>query len=64
MKKTLISFLLLAITSMIFNLYKIDWSKSLINENSIAVIGVLASGCAFLLILILRLSVKISKKEK
>ncbi len=49
---------------MIFNIYKIDWNKSLINENSIALIGVLASGCAILLLLILNLSVKISEKEK
>jgi hypothetical protein len=49
---------------MLFNLYKIDWNKSLFDENSIALIGVLASGCAILLIVILRLSVKISEKEK
>tara|TARA_B100001173_G_scaffold92389_1_gene79890 strand:- start:153 stop:284 length:132 start_codon:yes stop_codon:yes gene_type:complete len=42
----------------------IDWSKSLINDNSVALIGVLASGCAFLLILILQTSIKISEKEK
>tara|TARA_B100000767_G_scaffold275673_1_gene314206 strand:+ start:4954 stop:5148 length:195 start_codon:yes stop_codon:yes gene_type:complete len=64
MKKFILFFLLIAICIMIFNIYKIDWNKSLINENSIALIGVLASGCAILLLLILNLSVKISEKEK
>ncbi|MDG2371978.1 MAG: hypothetical protein P8L83_05145 [Flavobacteriaceae bacterium] len=63
MKKSLLVFLLLAISSMLFNLSKIEWNKSLVDENSIAVIGVLASGCAFLLILILWLSIKISEKN-
>jgi hypothetical protein len=64
MKKSILVFLVLAISSMLFNLYKIDWNKSLFDENSIALIGVLASGCAILLIIILKLSIKISEKEK
>jgi len=63
MKKSLLFLFLLALASAIFNLYKIDWNKSLIEGNSIALIGVLASGCALLLIVILRLSIKISKKH-
>jgi hypothetical protein len=64
MKKIIMLFLILAIFSFFFNLYQIDWSKSLIDENSIALVGVLASGCATLLLLILNVSVKISEKEK
>tara|TARA_B110000003_G_scaffold188471_1_gene187332 strand:- start:6985 stop:7179 length:195 start_codon:yes stop_codon:yes gene_type:complete len=64
MKKIILIFLILAIFNFFFNLYQIDWSKSLIDENSIAMIGVLASGCATLLLLILNVSVKISEKEK
>jgi len=63
MKKSLLVFILLAFASIVFNLYKIDWNKSLIEENSIALIGVLASGCALLLLFILRLSIKISEKK-
>ena len=64
MKKSILIFLVLAICSIFFNLYKIDWGKSLIDDNLIALIGVLASGCALLLIIILKLSIKISEKEK
>ena len=64
MKKSILVFLVLAISSMLFNLYEIDWNKSLFDENSIALIGVLASGSAILLLVILRLSIKISEKEK
>ena len=64
MKKLYTVFLLISLASFIFNFYMIDWSKSLINDNSVALIGLLASGCAFLLILILRTSIKISEKEK
>lgn len=63
MKKSLLFLLLLSLASTLFNLYKINWNKSLIEENSIALIGVLASGCALLLVVILRLSIKISKKH-
>lgn len=64
MKKSILVFLALATSSMLFNFYKIDWNKSLFDENSIALIGVLASGCAILLIIILKISIKISEKEK
>ena len=64
MKKSIYIFLTLTIISLIVNLYKIDWNKSLVGESSIALIGVLSSGCAILLLLILKTSIKISEKEK
>ena len=63
MKKSILFLFLLSLASILFNLYKIDWNKSLVEGNSIALIGVLASGCALLLVVILRLSIKISKKH-
>mgnify|MGYP001273176520 CR=1 FL=1 len=64
MKRTIYVFVILSITSLIFNVYKIDWDKSLIQENSIALIGILASASALIILLILRISIKISEKQK
>ena len=48
----------------VFNLSQIDWNQPLIGDSSIAVIGVLASASAFVLLLILSLARKIVKQIK
>jgi len=65
MKKSL--FVLMSVSLIVFavNLYHIEWNDSFnSNENLIALIGILASSCAFLLLLILKISIKISNKKK
>lgn len=46
----------------LFNLIQIDWNNPLAGKSSVAVIGVMASASAFLLLLILMLSKRIDKK--
>ncbi|MEK9740279.1 MAG: hypothetical protein VW262_03740 [Flavobacteriaceae bacterium] len=48
----------------VFNLTQIDWNQPFIGDSSIAVIGVLASASAFVLLLILSLARKIAKQIK
>ncbi|MGA0211701.1 MAG: hypothetical protein ACO3JH_01755 [Flavobacteriaceae bacterium] len=48
----------------VFNLSQIDWNQPLMGDSSIAVIGVLASASAFVLLLILSLARKIAKQIK
>tara|TARA_A200000159_G_scaffold156375_1_gene171239 strand:+ start:327 stop:500 length:174 start_codon:yes stop_codon:yes gene_type:complete len=48
----------------IFNVTQVNWGDPLSEKSSIAVIGIMAALCAFLLLLILILSNKISKKLK
>ena len=47
-----------------FNLFQIDWKIPFDGKSIVAVIGVVASLSAFLLLLILRISKKISDKIK
>jgi hypothetical protein len=65
MKKSL--FILMSISLIIFliNVYNIQWNNSFnSDENLIALIGIVASSCAFLLLLILKTSIKISEEKK
>ena len=49
----------------LINLYNIQWNNSFnSDENLIALIGMVASSCAFLLLLILKISIKISREKK
>lgn len=49
----------------LINVYNIQWNNSFnSDENLIALIGMVASSCAFLLLLILKTSIKISKEKK
>lgn len=52
----------LALVMVIFNATKIDFEAPLEGDSSVAVIGILASLSAFLLLLILLLSKKIASK--
>ena len=49
---------------MAFNVYQIDWQTPLEGKSTVAVIGALASGSAFLLLLILQLARKIKQKSE
>ena len=55
---------LLALGMMIFNATMIDWEMPTKGDSLIAIIGILASGSALLLIWILLLSLKINAKQK
>ena len=54
----------LAIVSCVFNLTQIDWGDPITGKSSVAVIGVMASASAFLLLLILILSKRVAQKLK
>lgn len=53
-----------ALGMMVFNATIIDWNAPLEGDSTVAVIGVLASGSALLLLWILLLSLKIRAKQK
>lgn len=54
----------LALGMMIFNATMIDWDMPTEGDSLVAIIGILASGSALLLIWILLLSLKINAKQK
>lgn len=54
----------LALGMMIFNATIIDWDTPTEGDSLVAIIGILASGSALLLIWILLLSLKINAKQK
>ena len=54
----------LALGMMIFNATMIDWNMPTEGDSLVAIIGILASGSALLLIWILLLSLKINAKQK
>tara|TARA_B100000780_G_scaffold50462_1_gene31301 strand:+ start:1504 stop:1698 length:195 start_codon:yes stop_codon:yes gene_type:complete len=62
MKIVLPIFIILSLGMFLFNLIQIDWNNPLAGKSSVAVIGVMASASAFLLLLILMLSKRIAKK--
>ena len=63
MMKNLIKVLMvLSIGMVIFNATQVNWEDPFTQKSSIAVIGIMAALCAFLLLLLLILSKKISKK--
>ena len=61
--KLLIKILLVISLLMIgFNVFQINWNAPNWNENIIALIGIISSSCALVLILILMISNKISEE--
>jgi len=52
----------LSLGMVIFNATQVNWQDPLAEKSSIAVIGIMAALCAFLLLLLLTISKKISKK--
>lgn len=64
MKNFLRVMAVLALGMMLFNVTKIDWEMPTEGDSLVAIIGILASGSALLLIWILLLSLKINAKQK
>lgn len=56
--------LVVALGMLVFNLFQINWENPLAGNSLVASIGVLASGCAFLLLLVLQRSLLIAHKLK
>lgn len=54
--------MILALGMLVFNSTRIDFDAPLDGDSSVALIGVMASACAFLLLFILVLSKKIAAK--
>ena len=52
----------LSLGMIIFNATQVNWEDPLSGESSVAIIGIMAAMCAFLLLLLLMISKKISKK--
>ena len=57
-------FMVLALAGCIFNLTQVNWTDPLVGKSSVAVIGVMASASAFLLLLNLMLSKRVAQKIK
>ncbi|MBN09408.1 MAG: hypothetical protein CMC79_03430 [Flavobacteriaceae bacterium] len=64
MRKTILILMVLSLFSLLINILNVQWDKSFMKNNSIALIGILASACSFLLLYILNTSLKISNKKK
>ncbi|MAW15703.1 MAG: hypothetical protein CMC25_04740 [Flavobacteriaceae bacterium] len=64
MKIVLPTLMILSLGMCIFNLIQMNWSSPLEGKSSVALIGVMASASAFLLVSILMISKKIAKKLK
>ena len=63
--KILIKVLMFASLGMIvFNAYHVNWKSPFEGISKVGVIGIIASFCAFTLLLIVHLSIMISKKLK
>ena len=63
--KILIKILIfLSIIMISFNVFQVNWESPMEGQSSIAVIGIMASLCALLLLIILMISMKISNKLK
>tara|TARA_Y100000591_G_C21318837_1_gene444534 strand:+ start:94 stop:300 length:207 start_codon:yes stop_codon:yes gene_type:complete len=57
----------LSLGMILFNLFQLNWQSPLEGKSLIALIGIIASSCAFLLLIILEISKKIlviSKSKK
>lgn len=64
MKNFLRIMLVVAFSMLVFNLTMIDWNTPTQGDSLIALIGILASASAFVLVWILILSLKISAEQK
>lgn len=64
MKNFLRIMLVVAFSMLVFNLTMVDWNTPTQGDSLIALIGILASASAFVLVWILILSLKISAEQK
>lgn len=58
------TFIVLAALLLIYNITQIDFEAPLGGESTVALIGIVGSTCAIVLLLILLVARKIAKKEK
>lgn len=56
--------IVIAVLLMVYNFFRLDFDHLFEGDSAIAAIGVLAPACVILLLLILRTSTKINKKNK
>ena len=54
----------LSLGMVIFNATQVNWDDPFSDKSSIAVIGIMAALCAFLFLILLMISIKISKKNQ
>ncbi|WP_041495162.1 hypothetical protein [Nonlabens marinus] len=64
MKYIVYILMVLAISSLVFNAFKLDFSNLFVGESQIAVISVVASLCVVVLLSILLLSYKIKERQE
>jgi len=62
MKKLIYILGVLALGLMVFNLFQINYNDPFVGDSLVAVIGVVASLCAIILLIILLLAKKIQRK--
>ena len=63
MKKALIALMIVSVGMLLFNLIQVNWQAPLEGKSTVAVIGIMAAACAFLLLLLLFLSKKITDQH-
>ncbi|MEL0262857.1 MAG: hypothetical protein VW933_05825 [Flavobacteriaceae bacterium] len=63
MKKALIALMIVSVGMFLFNLTQVNWQAPLEGKSTVAVIGIMAAACAFLLLLLLFLSKKIADQH-
>lgn len=64
MKYVVYAILVLAIASMVFNIFQLNFSNLFAGDSQIALISILASTCVILLLSILLISYKIKEKQE
>ena len=63
MKKALIALMIVSVGMLLFNLTQVNWQAPLEGKSTVAVIGIMAAACAFLLLFLLFLSKKIADQH-
>ena len=64
MKVFIYIIMLIALALIVFNSTKIDWSDPFAGDSTVALIGIVASACVILLMIILLISKNIAKRKK
>ena len=64
MKVLIYIIMFLALALLIFNTTKIDWAAPFAGDSTVALIGVVASACVIVLMIILLISKNIARKKK
>ena len=55
--------MIVSVGMLLFNLTQVNWQAPLEGKSTVAVIGIMAAACAFLLLLLLFLSKKIADQD-